>query len=1003
MEPILRTIAREYSQRYSNLKDLCFLFPNKRCSVFLRKYFAEFDIHTEDLPHILTISEFMSIAAKQTEAGRIEQIFTLYNSYLELLSGLKEVKDATVEFEAFRNWGEIVLADFNTVDMSLCDPDELFRNVKDYREIATDFLSDEQKEVMKEYFGVTEFGESERFWKQFDKDSKKSPLKERFLNLWQLLAPLHRLFINKLREKGLGTTGSIYREAAKNIEIRGKQAFPIYKKVVAVGFNALTEAERKVFSILQDEKGFDGYDAFIDFVWDASGPILSDSNFTASRFVDYNKKHLPMPDWMEKVLEKQENADYPQIEIISSPSLTAQAKVAGQILEEYKSGEGKEMIMNSEVALVLPDETLLTNVLYSLPDGLDEVNLTMGLSMRQTSIVAFISLLRRVYANMRESKKGNYFLSKDLKLLFTNPYAYILWEAEEVENALKYISDYHKISLTLDEIAEFIPTANEFLSFPSKKDASRIESSQAIFELLKKILDTLESKLEEIGENIGENSGEEKEYVKIYKEYLDDFEETLKQFGITLSPLSVMTMGERLISGSKIGFEGEPLVGLQVMGTLETRSLDFKHVIILSMNEGIMPRRSVSSTFIPESLRRAYGLPPARYAEEIFGYYFYRLISRAEKVTLIYDGRVISGMRNGESRYLLQLREYAPKDKMTEVSWQYHLQSREREKIVVERDPEIRRLYDKFSSLDKDSKNLSASSLNTYRDCELKFFLKCVLNINDEKGRDDYMDPITLGNIFHEVMMDLYLPPMERNKFLDPPKILTATHLQNILDNKDQIKELVDRKIRKFYYGDKEGKGRVVESGVLDMLSQQIEELVREVVNHDLTLAPILLYGCEITKKFQVELSSGRKLNFKFAIDRLDEVEIDGVRRLRVIDYKTGSVKLDAKNLEEIFSNGGHHQVFQLFMYSWLLNKMGAKRWQGLQTEIYSVPLINMGKRGLPILGKDLVEAYGPYHEDFNRELEELLENLFENPEIKGTPNKENCKFCGFNDLCGKA
>ena len=994
MEALLKTVAREYAGRYKNLKGICFLFPNKRCGTFLRKYFAEYDIHTGDLLHIHTISEFAAQIARKSEAGRIVQLLTLYKSYLEILN-VPAGEEPAVDFESFRVWGETVISDFNTVDLNLADPNEIFKNIKDFREIATDFLTDEQKEVMKEYFGVEPGEDTDSFWKVFEDPSKTTPAKQKFLNLWQVLAPLHEKFIGKLEETGHGTTGSIFRAAALRVREKGKEAFP-YKKIVAVGFNALTESERTIFKALQEETPSKDYDSFIDFVWDATGPILKSEEFTASRFVDYNRKHFPMPQWLEDALALQDkDLEVPEINILSAPSNTAQTKVAGDVLKRYLKKEDAPKIKESKVALVLPDEALLSNMLYSLPDDLGDINLTMGISLRHTSISGFMSLLRRLYVGMSERKGEKVFYSKDLKIFFSHPLSYALFDAKGVFGLMDHLISNRLVTLSKREIAEWLPEAGELLDFPPKNSRGH-----EIFNLVEKILTRL---IEKLDENQEVNSQtEEKARVRIYKEYVESLEEALRKFEVEGLPLSILSIVNKLVAGEKIGFEGEPLVGLQVMGTLETRCLDFEDVIVLSMNEGLMPRKAMTSTFIPDSLRKAYGLPPARYAEEIFGYYFYRLISRAKRVTLIYDGRTISGMRGGISRYLLQLKQYLPARKVKEEAWQYPLQNRPGKKVSVEKNDEIRRLLDLYTSTEPGKKNFSASTLNHYRECGVKFLLNNVLNLNSDPERTEYMDAITIGNVLHEVMMWLYLPDKkEHNKLLEKPKRIEKEYLEKILNDEDLIQRRIRECVRALYYGDREGTKAKVESGVNDIIAEQIEELVKIILTYDMNLAPFNLYGCEISKILRVKLSSGRVVNFRFAIDRLDEIDIGGEKTLRIVDYKTGRLKLQAKDLEEVFEGGyGNEHIFQLFMYAWLLGKVGMEGWEDVMTEIYYIPALNKGKPSLPVFDKVEVRSFRNYHEEFNTRLEAMIESIFEEPCFSPAASENECTYCNFRNFC---
>lgn len=991
MEPILKTIAREYLNRYRDIKSFCFLFPNKRCGIFLKKYLAEEGMKGDQMPHILTISEFACQIARKTEASRIEQLFILYKAYNDIL---EREDQSQIEFEEFRGWGETLLSDFNTVDLYLDKTDGIFKNIKDYREISSNFLTDDQKEIMKEYFGIEDFGDVSSFWKHFSNKENLSYLKKRFLNLWQILGPLHNTFVSRLSSKGLGSTGSIFREAVEIIKKKEKRKFP-YNKIVIVGFNALTGAEREIFKYLKNLKSENDYDSFTDFIWDLSGPILNNHNFNASRFVMHNKKLFPSPEWIQNELEKTDNKTYPDFRIISAPTLTSQTKVAGEILKEFETQEGKRRIADTEVALVLPDESLLSNMLYSLPENIGDINLTMGYSLRLSSIASFMNLFRRTYVNMHEMHNDWIFYCKDLKRLLSHPYSTKLFGSEEVEKILEYINTYHKISIKRSEIESLAPNFKELLNLPSKNI-----KTEEIFFVLDKIYNSLIEKMSE--QEINPENSLDIDQIKIYSEYVSGLKESIDYYRIALTPIAVIKLVDKLISNEKIGFEGEPLEGLQIMGTLETRSLDFKNLIILSMNEGIIPRKAFGSTFIPETLRKAYGLPPNRYAEEIFGYYFYRLISRADKVTLIYDGRTISGLRGGISRYILQLLQYVPKEKITKESWQYRLQNEEIKDVSIEKNQEIFKLTECFTCQDSGRKNFSASSLNTYRECQIKFFLENILNINSDPEKSEYIDAITIGNILHNVMMEIYLPTHQK-KLLSNPVIIDKEYIATKLSQPDLINRLIVKNINYYYYGNKKDSNLPVESGVTEIVAQQIATLVMDILKYDIKLTPFKLYGCEISETLRVTLRSGRTVNFKFAIDRLDEIEIDGEKRLRIVDYKTGSKKRYAKNLEEIFEGGySSEQIFQLFTYAWLLGKIGKEGWEDVMTEIYYVPDLISGKGGLPEIDNKKITTFRPFIEDFSQRIENLIESIFISPVFKETKDPQTCGFCPFKTFCGK-
>lgn len=998
MDPLLKIIAREYSERYGDLKRFCFLFPNKRCGVFFKKYLAEAGKKSEELPHIFTISEFVAQVAGISEALRIEQLFALYKAYMDIVDKDETFDERKIpDFEKFRGWGEIVLSDFNIVDTYLVDPDEIFKNVKDYREIASNFLTEEQKEVMQEYFGIDATDNGESFWKNFNTSEELSPLKKEFINLWQILAPLHEKFIKILNRSGHGTTGDIYKKATERILQKGGDAIP-YEKMVVIGFNALTESERRIFKKLKDISGYPGKDDFADFIWDITGPILQNPDFSASRFVNYNKRKFPEPEWIKGALRPHKEKDYPYINIISSPSGAAQAKIAAEILREFNSHDQLKDILEAQTALVLPDETLLTDVLYSIPDNIGPVNLTMSYSMKMSGISAFMSLVRSLYLNMRERRDYITYQVKDLRMLFSHPFSYLLFNEEEITRFLEYVDNEHKITVTLEELSSYIPETAQLLRYPSKEN-----KENKIFPLIQNLL----LKLKEGTLNDQFSAGDKGlnvEQIELYNKYLILLEKTINKYHLQLSSSTIVNLVNKIIENEKIGFEGEPLSGLQIMGTLETRSLDFKELIILSMNEGVMPRKALSSTFIPENLRRAFGLPPARYAEEIFGYYFYNLISKAEKVTLIYDARTGAGLKGGESRYILQLLQFAPKEKINLQSRQFRLNNRPQKNISIEKTPEIQNKIASFCSEENDRKNFSASSLNSFRECGVRFFLQNIMNINSDPERTEFMDSITIGDILHNVMMRLYMPEKQfQAKLLKEPIVIDKDYLRDLLENDIIIENLVKDQINSIYYRKSDSQGEPIDSGVTEIIGRQIKELVIELLKHDFSLAPFNLYGCEISRKIRIKLNSGREVNFKFAIDRLDEINLEGSKHLRIVDYKTGALKKKAEDLSEVFAGGyKSEQIFQLFTYAWLLGKIGMKGWEDVMTEIYSVPELIKKKNGLPVIGGDPVVSFRPFIEEFSDNLDKMIERIFNEECFNSTSDTSACNFCSFRSFCNK-
>ncbi len=1010
MLPFLQTIAKAYASRYPDLSEVCFLFPNKRSGTFFLKYLKEeFYPHSVIAPEVKTITDLVGDLSERVVASRMDMLFMLYQCYREHL-GLplvEEENDEGISFDSFAGWGETVLSDFNEVDLYMVNTDEIFKNVKDYREITSTFLTEEQRKVMEEYFGHTDMGDPRSFWKNFDGDENKlSEVKQKFLHLWRIMSPLYDRFKARLDEEGLTTVGGGYRRAVERLKELGREALP-YKKIVAVGFNALSTSEQAIFRELKDCEGYEGYDTFADFFWDATGPVLSGDINSASKFVKSNIKSFPCPEWALPALRLSDTDKLPDsLRVAASPSNSAQVKIVGKMLGELSAELSAEAFKNAKVAVVLPDEDLLLPLLYSLPDGMGDVNLTMGYPLRLTSVVPFVALLRKLFYNMRTIGGSVSFYNRDLRLLLAHPFSHVLFSTALVGRMLHYITEHHRVTVSLDELREIAGEKIDLLTGPEKN-----ASPEVALAYLDSILDKVAAGLPAF-EKAMVKSRLEISHIQVYRDALRRLGGILSDYGMKMKPSTVYRLADRLLAGEKVGFEGEPLTGLQVMGTLETRSIDFDHLFILSANERILPMRARTRSFIPDSLRHAYGMPPSNYAEGIFAYYFYRMISRAKDVTMIYDARSGGGTRSGDvSRYVLQLRHLFAKDKLKEEDWKFILTGKEPYNPTVEKTPEIREKLKEF--MIPKGKNLSASALQAYRECQVKFFYKSVIGLSDDPEPSDFIDAITAGDILHEVMQKIYLPDEKSRIILFPPVTITREMIEKLLADRERIERLVRHSVNVRHFRLKDEEIDTPLSGTAEMVAARIVQQVERILRHDRDLTPFNIYGLEMTDNFRVALPNGNEVNFRFAIDRLDEITTDEGKQLRIVDYKTGSIKLTAETFDEIFDGDYRsEQVFQLFTYAWLLGKKRGVPFptEDVRLEIYDVPGIEKGEINLPMIGKrdedgeiagkpEKVSSYKEYSREFDEGMMGMLEEIFSEEPFRACP-EERCALCSFRTLC---
>ncbi len=1018
MIPFLHSVAKAYASRYPDLSEVLFLFPNKRSGTFFLKYLKEeLKSHASIAPEVKTISEFVGELSQRVAASRIDLLFMLYRCYRRLL-GLPEQEEGseeTVNFDSFLGWGEAVLGDFNEVDLYLADPQEVFKNVKDYREISSTFLTEEQRRVMQEYFGRTDPGDPTRFWNNFEDEEHLSEAKKRFLHLWRAMAPLYNDLNAELKEAGLAYTGVMYREAARRLSEEDIKELLPYKKVVAVGFNALSTSEQSIFASLRDEEGYEGFDSFADFFWDATGPVLSHDVNSASKFVESNIRAFPCPDWALPTLKLSDKETLPDVmRVVASPSNAAQVKIAGEILAELRGKLSGEEFRDAKVAVVLPDENLLLPMLYSLPGGMGDVNLTMGYPLRLTSVVPFVNLFRRLFNTMRTADGEKAFFHRDLRLFLSHPFSHACFSTDAINYINGFISSSHRMMVKMSEIGSFSPKLAAILDGLNPNFKPH-ETLQYLDMILAEVAEALPGR-----EGTMVKSRLEISHISVYRDALRRLGDILDEYEMKMKPMTVFRLADRLLAGESVGFEGEPLTGLQVMGMLETRSIDFDHILILSANEKVLPRRARTRSFIPDSLRHAYGMPPANYAEGIFAYYFYRMISRAKGVAMIYDARSGGGMRSGDvSRYILQLRHLFAKGKLREEDWKFILSGKEPydpsvEKIDSEGHP-IKEIQEQLQLFcDKGSrKNLSASALQAYRECQVKFYYQTVLGISTDSEPSEFIDAIAAGNILHDVMLRIYLPDAEmQRKVLERPLMVQRETIDRLLADKEGLEQLVRRCVNAEHYGFKDEKVDTPLTGTTEMVARHIVEQVRGILLHDRELTPFKFYGGEIQDRLDVKLRSGRHVNFKFAIDRLDEINVDGKPTLRIVDYKTGSLKLEAASMEELFKGDWRsEQVFQLFTYAWLLEKVKLPfPTQNVRMEIYDVPGMQKGEENLPMVGTtdeegntitapQPIESYGIVAEEFSEGMEKMIDSIFDSPRFEACDETE-CSLCELRTLC---
>lgn len=1037
MNTFLAAIAKGYARRYNKeMSRLCFVFPGRRSATFFLKHLKEESgNHPIIAPRTCTIEELMCRLSGTIADNRIDLLFLLYDCYREVLRE-KGITDKTADFDLFRSWGETVLSDFSDVDNHLADADQLFKNVADYNEISTDYLTDEQKEVMEKYFGIEipDAHESSRtFWKNFRKGDAggsdgtgASCLHERFLYLWQLLAPIYHKFNGRLRAEGLSYPGMSARTALQRLKSDGATLLPD-DKYVFVGFNVLTSAEWYLFAEMSKMKcRLPGHDEpMADFVWDLNGAPMAEEHNSAAHFVKRDIKAFNKPAWLD--LTEAESGGVPgNITVISSPSNAFQAKIVGIELQKLHKMQEQKEFDEAEIAVVLPDENLLLPLLHSLPETIDRVNLTMGCSLRYTPCVSFVHLLSRLHARARHSGAGVFFF-EDVDAILSHPFAALLLGLDKLDKLKKDLKR-HRAYISADRLHVNEGAKALFTMLP--QNATHREVTDYIAGLLRTVnfvlsLEENEEPQEEAA-NQEEAQGTYARSWSLTRAVIDSYLRALicldtacTQRDVKPDRNTTFILTDRLIAGEKINFEGKPLQGLQIMGLLETRSLDFKHLVIPSMNERIFPRRIRRKTFIPMSLRIGFGLPTNISQEAIFAYYFYRMISRAESVTMIYDARN-DGTKSGEpSRFIHQLKELYARGRIRTVDYSFDLLDHETPEITVKKSDTVMDTLRTFL-LPAPERRISPSSFSKYLQCPLQFYYSYILGIKVDEPVAEFMTEIDQGNVIHHAMMELYMgDPDTKGGLLPEPRVLTPDTFGKMLNPKTGIiRDAVRHAINKEYLNlapDTPLRGEAA------MQAKVIEKIVRRMVRHDSEYKQLEIIGCEVEILGAMPVSGGREAALKFIIDRIDRVTgQDGTKQYRVVDYKTGSANAEAESTDELFRcTYNSKYLFQLLFYCYFMRRDSrlkhighvAPRLFDTKSATMVVPKIDKlpiadfeekleadttpGKeKGLSVDGKSGAEIF---EEGFSQ----AMEGLFSGTEtFTQTPDISVCHFCNFKDVC---
>lgn len=951
MVPFLKDIANHlYSTYGAEMESCCVVFPNQRAGLFLKKYLSELISKPSWSPQILTITDLMSEISNLTVADDLYLLFEIYDIYC------KE-KKSKESFDSFYFWGEIMLADFDDIDKYLVNASDLFKNITTLKSIEEEFsyLSEEQIKII------------QRFWQSFHTERSGKNNSE-FLSTWEILFNIYSKLKERLINKKLGYEGLIYRHVADLLEQDNALSFS-FSRIFFVGFNALNECELKLFKYFK--RHFNA-----SFFWDYDDYYYNNIHHEAGRFIRRNLKEFGYP---AMDISHNNLLNGKDVQIISVPSEVGQARILPDVLSSLGD-------TTPEMAVILGDENLLIPVLHSLPESVREYNVTMGYPVRETPLYSLIGHIIRLQDNSREYEDGKWkFFNQDVIAVLSHPS--VNHGSEDVTR--KLIEEIKNQNLIY--ISESWFQGNPVLSsfFTKVRDPSEI------LRYLLFILEDIARRSSELDNQMKELENEIIFQLFIRIKRLD---EIIRESRIEFQTTTLFRLIRKMLLNTRIPFSGEPLTGLQIMGILETRVLDFRNLVLLSMNEGIFPKTPFRHSFIPPNLRYGFNLPTLEHQDAIYSYYFYRLIQRAEKVVFIYNSKS-EGLTSGErSRFLHQL-TFSNSFSLKEKVIGYNIQSNPERPVSITKNNLIKERLREFTGLQPGAKYLSPSALNMYLDCSLKFYFRFIAEIEEPEELKEEVDPLLFGNLLHNAVNNLY------KTF--GSEVISKDLLKGLLLNSKSISSATNHAFKEvFRLSGNEEEVKIEGKNVI--IREILEKYLGAIIQRDMSYAPFSIIDMEkkIMMALPVETESGKEeVIIGGKIDRIDYME----NEIRILDYKSGRVTQKVDFIADLFDRQNKERnsaIFQVMLYSMLMHS--SKRELNVTIVPGLYPIMDISKDDFdyhisigPPRQKKIIGDYRNYNDEFKGMLTKIVEEIF-NPTVPFSPTeiKDRCEYCPYRMIC---
>ncbi|HNW97843.1 MAG TPA: PD-(D/E)XK nuclease family protein [Bacteroidales bacterium] len=941
IEKLTEYIISSYEEQ---LKDICIVLPNRRAGLYLKKHIPLKLKKITFAPSVFSIEDFVCHITGINIADSLSLITELFHVYQNI------EKEKAQSFDEFLYWAQVLISDYNDCDINLADTVQVFK-------------------LLNETKAISQWNLEQQPLTEHEKD---------YLDFYNSLSKYYPEFILQLLNKNIAYQGLIYKKAAEKIETYISETK--FQKIIFAGFNALTASEEKIIKTLTQS-------GIAEILWDYDKYYSENKNHEAGHF---SRKYKEEWNLSEMKWNEDHFSEYPKnIHITGVPLSIGQAEYAGQIVSEMSDSE----INSEKTAIVLADENLLTAVLYCIPEKVKHLNITMGYPLANTAAYALFESIFKLFINAEKYKSSeNYrYYYKDISDFLNHPYSRSLLNTKEnphiADHLIETFYSANRSFFSQENIRKLLVNTN--LDFIFEIENNLISH---LNEILLKFINAFRKSLED---NKTQNSDMEMEYLFHFAVIINKLKNITNESGYINELKTLHSLFSEISSTTNIPFVGEPLKGLQIMGMLETRTLDFENIILLSVNENILPAGKHTNTFIPFDIRNAIGLSNYKQKESIFAYHFYRLIQRAKNIHILYNTQSDHFGSGEKSRFITQLLEELPKYndkcKITEQVLINNISlSAQQQPILIQKTSEI------IATLQSYIENgISPSALNSYISCPLKFYFNYAEKISETDDVAETIDAATLGTVIHHVLKNLFQDFINKNITVDDIKKMHANSAK-----------ACEEAFRICYpEGDiKSGKNLLISKVALKIITNFLntESSFIDTLNN----AKQNLFIKQLEEKFKANVPeiniSGKIIKAVLSgnIDRIDQAG----NTTRIIDYKTGNInnnELKVKEWDDLLSNSKLSKSLQLLCYAYVYMN-------SINTDKISLGIIsfrNIDKGFLPVSIPDAAD--GLFNREAMTEFENILTAIISNILNTETPfmqteDLKTCVNCVYSGICNR-